>query len=650
MLSADELNILRKLAPRSRSGAFLCEEYPEYIKNKGITLSVRLDYKLLDEELEFPDCASWRIAAFNFESGSYQHEGFSGTFAELLQKTKDDFMKVAGNYGPKAREVIMKSVYDIEMFLCGRHDLDCEKKNELPRPILFRIRDPSGLTKTSIFRSSCMQVLNQLRINEVEYYHSQQQKQKQKQKDDNEDDDDENDDDKGDNDQCSDEKETYTLHEKINTHLSKLHPIYQRTFYERTWEEDKNLGLFNHCIDFNQNRNELTDDGDQDDADEHLLLPYTTAAQIAKLIKKSKRICLLSGAGISVESGIRPFRTSVEEGKAIWKDFDATKMTSENFNTDDTITSHWWKMKRNLYKEIHNAKPNPAHKFFGLLHRLRKLRGVITQNIDSLHLAGGVPREKLVELHGHMRTLHCSDRQSEHNNHPIKKGTCDFIARDPFRENRELLDDIGRLNDEDILMKITTMQNEKKEEDDYYFEDIDQEKNHQTRYHFLNSNGAGDEIDQVRTSENNINGKDEKTWTHLKNEVPLCPKCACPLRTPTIMFNQGLPPSAWDRARRLIGSRQNKSAPTVNKKRGDGVSENHEDDNENFCDLLLVVGTTLIVAPANQLPGQCLKNGVPIVIVNLQDSSMYDRYAHGLVREPAGQFFAEVAKEMGEIL
>ena len=62
------------------------------------------------------------------------------------------------------------------------------------------------------------------------------------------------------------------------------------------------------------------------------------------------------------------------------------------------------------------------------------------------------------------------------------------------------------------------------------------------------------------------------------------------------------------------------------------------------ADLLLVVGSTLLVQPANELPAVALRHGTPIVVINPHDESPYDAYSAGLVRAKAGEFLAEVAE------
>merc|ERR1712157_291294 len=83
-------------------------------------------------------------------------------------------------------------------------------------------------------------------------------------------------------------------------------------------------------------------------------------------------------------------------------------------------------MKRSLVSETRNAVPNPAHAFFVMLEKLGKLEAVVTQNIDSLHLQAGVSSGKVIELHGHMRGLICSDHKTVLNPLTYKSGKCTF--------------------------------------------------------------------------------------------------------------------------------------------------------------------------------------------------------------------------------
>jgi NAD-dependent deacetylase len=271
----------------------------------------------------------------------------------------------------------------------------------------------------------------------------------------------------------------------------------------------------------------------------------SSAEQVAKLLSSSHRVVCLSGAGISVESGIPPFRTSGgETGNAgsIWTTFDANKMTLFNFNHDTSVAEDWWRMKHFMFPLIHRAHPNPAHAFFGYLEQKEKLQGIITQNIDSLHHAGGVSPERIVELHGHMRGLICSNKRTPLNPIPYRDGSCSYSISDAE------------------ALEIS------------YFKD---------------------------------------------SALPLCPICSLPLRTETVMFGQPLPEQLFHRAVEMVAA----------------------------CDVLVVVGSSLIVEPASTLPSIALRLRIPLIIVSL-DSTQYDAYATGLIRHPAGLFFDEVRRQM----
>jgi len=130
----------------------------------------------------------------------------------------------------------------------------------------------------------------------------------------------------------------------------------------------------------------------------------TLATEIAELIEHSKRIIVFSGAGISTESGIPDFRGP----GGIWERFAPEDFTYQKFVGDATARrKHWC-----LFKEFSlNAKPNPAHLAVGRLSQLGRLDCVITQNVDNLHQRGGVPDEKVLELHGNMQWFRCLNCQ-----------------------------------------------------------------------------------------------------------------------------------------------------------------------------------------------------------------------------------------------
>ena len=127
------------------------------------------------------------------------------------------------------------------------------------------------------------------------------------------------------------------------------------------------------------------------------------ADQLKDLIKQSKRIAFLGGAGTSTESGIPDFRSSDGVFKAT-KEFGYPPETliSHDFFLRHTDTFYRYYRKFLLYPA---AKPNEAHKALARLERMGKLTAVITQNIDNLHQAAG--SKNVLELHGSVYRNHC---------------------------------------------------------------------------------------------------------------------------------------------------------------------------------------------------------------------------------------------------
>ncbi len=126
------------------------------------------------------------------------------------------------------------------------------------------------------------------------------------------------------------------------------------------------------------------------------------ADQVAELIINAKRVVFFTGAGISTESGIPDFRSP----GGIWSRYDPDDFTYQKFISDPEARKKHWQM----FSEgalTGGAEPNPAHHAIAELDRLGKLDCVITQNVDNLHQQGGVPDDKVFELHGNMRWAAC---------------------------------------------------------------------------------------------------------------------------------------------------------------------------------------------------------------------------------------------------
>ena len=113
----------------------------------------------------------------------------------------------------------------------------------------------------------------------------------------------------------------------------------------------------------------------------------------------SVKIRVLTGAGISAESGIPTFR-----GKdGLWKKFDPTELaTPEAFRRDPKLVWEWYDWRRQL---IAKAEPNDGHKVLAHMEESFPDFWLITQNVDGLHQKAG--SKKVIELHGNIWKVRC---------------------------------------------------------------------------------------------------------------------------------------------------------------------------------------------------------------------------------------------------
>jgi NAD-dependent protein deacetylase/lipoamidase len=127
----------------------------------------------------------------------------------------------------------------------------------------------------------------------------------------------------------------------------------------------------------------------------------TQAAELAGLIRESSSSVALTGAGISVPSGIPDFRTP---GKGLWTRVDPMKVaTIDAFHAD---TRSFWDFYRPRFSELGAKEPNPAHEALAELEKRGLLDAVVTQNIDLLHRKAG--SREVIEVHGSIATSSCT--------------------------------------------------------------------------------------------------------------------------------------------------------------------------------------------------------------------------------------------------
>jgi NAD-dependent deacetylase len=124
-----------------------------------------------------------------------------------------------------------------------------------------------------------------------------------------------------------------------------------------------------------------------------------SASELAELIRERQPCVVLTGAGVSTESGIPDFRSP----GGLWAQFDPLEYGSiEAFRRDPLKV---WSFYRPRVKMLTEAEPNPAHHSFAELERFGFVRALVTQNIDLLHERAG--SREVVEVHGSIRTSSC---------------------------------------------------------------------------------------------------------------------------------------------------------------------------------------------------------------------------------------------------
>jgi NAD-dependent deacetylase len=126
-------------------------------------------------------------------------------------------------------------------------------------------------------------------------------------------------------------------------------------------------------------------------------------SKLVELIAKARRAVVFTGAGISTESGIPDFRSP----GGIW-----TRMAPidfADFLASDEARRETWRRRFAMEETFGAAAPNRGHRAVAELVRRGRVTAVITQNIDGLHQASGIPAERVIELHGNTTYAHCLD-------------------------------------------------------------------------------------------------------------------------------------------------------------------------------------------------------------------------------------------------
>jgi len=139
-----------------------------------------------------------------------------------------------------------------------------------------------------------------------------------------------------------------------------------------------------------------------------------TAAALREMLHAARRVAIFTGAGISTESGIPDFRgpngTWARMKPILFQDFVASAEARREA----------WRRRFESDPVMRAARPNRGHRAVAQLVRQGKARAVITQNIDGLHQASGIPPEQVIELHGNATYAQCLDCGTRYEIEPLR--------------------------------------------------------------------------------------------------------------------------------------------------------------------------------------------------------------------------------------
>lgn len=128
-------------------------------------------------------------------------------------------------------------------------------------------------------------------------------------------------------------------------------------------------------------------------------------ATAARRVREARHVCVLTGAGISAESGIPTFRDALT---GLWAKFRPEELaTPEAFERDPRLVWEWYEARRT---SVRAAQPNPGHHALAELARRVPRLTLVTQNVDGLHERAG--STGVLEYHGNILRDRCMDEQA----------------------------------------------------------------------------------------------------------------------------------------------------------------------------------------------------------------------------------------------
>jgi NAD-dependent deacetylase len=241
----------------------------------------------------------------------------------------------------------------------------------------------------------------------------------------------------------------------------------------------------------------------------------STTEQVARWLASAHSAVVLTGAGISTESGIPDYRSP----GGVWSKYRTVYF--DEFLESAEGRYEYWRQKSEMHRDFGNAQPNAGHQVLARWEAAGRIRGVITQNIDGLHQVAG--SRDVLELHGTARQAACLDCAARYDINPLVES---FLAND---------------------------------------------------------------------------------------RVPDCPACSGRLKHATISFGQSLPPDVLMKA----------------------ASWSRE------ADLMLAIGSSLVVTPAADLPRAAKEHGARLVIIN-RDPTPLDEFADAVLSDSIGDTLTRI--------
>jgi NAD-dependent deacetylase len=139
---------------------------------------------------------------------------------------------------------------------------------------------------------------------------------------------------------------------------------------------------------------------------------------LLEALRDARHVCVLTGAGVSAESGVPTFRDAQD---GLWARYRAEDLaTPEAFLADPALIWRWYRWRRDLVTEV---DPNPGHYALARLERLVPELTLVTQNVDNLHQRAG--SSNVVEFHGNLFEDRCfADGTKQEANPDLEVPTC----------------------------------------------------------------------------------------------------------------------------------------------------------------------------------------------------------------------------------